>query len=215
MIRVVLFDFNGVLDKINEERIRAIEDVVEDIDVNLKKHAAEVLVDIEMFDKYNPSDTMKNIVTKAFAKFLEKKEIKNYDAEKLSDKYTKAREKYKGIQGKTENVLKYLKSKGMKLFIVSHSKKADIMHLFMKHNISDNFFDAIYSTQDLGLKKPNMEILEKIIKENNLKPESCIFIGDNIIEDMLPAKAIGMKTVLISDFVDDFISNIDDIRKLV
>ncbi len=215
MIKAVLFDFNGVLDKINEERLKSIESVLGEVDSNLKKHAAEVLVNIEMIDKYSPSDTMVKIVAKAFVKFFEKKEIRNYDAEKLSDMYMKAREKYKGIQDKAENVLKYLKDKGMKLFIVSHSKKSDILNLFLKHNISDNFFDAIYSTQDLGLKKPNIEILEKIMKENNLNPENCMFIGDNIIEDMLPAKAIGMRTVLISDFVDEFISNIDDIKKLV
>lgn len=215
MIRAVIFDFNGVLDRINEERIKAIEDVLEEINSNLKKHAAEVLVDIEMIDKYNPSDTMKNIVAKAFAKFFEKKKIKSYNAEKFSDMYMKAREKYKGIKSTVKDVLEYLKNKDMKMFIVSHSKKADILNLFLNHNISVDLFDAIYSTQDLGLKKPNIEILEKIIRENNLNPENCMFIGDNITEDMMPAKAMNMRTVLISDFVDEFISDIDDIKKLV
>ncbi len=47
--------------------------------------------------------------------------------------------------------------------------------------------------------KPSLEGFLKIMKKLGVKPGSCLMIGDNFEEDIVPAQSLGMKTALISD----------------
>ncbi len=213
-IKAVVFDFNGVLDNMNAERLNALRDVLQRVG-DFEGRAGEVLVDIEMIDRYHSTDSMRNIVTRALAKFFKKNDVHGFDPKKMAGLYAKKRKKYRKSCDGLKSVLKYLRSKGMKLFIVSHSKKADITGMFSKQGISENFFEKIYSTQELRLKKPSTEILNEMMSENGLKAGECVFIGDSVVEDLLPAKVVGMRTVLVSEFVDEFITSLRDVKKII
>lgn len=62
-----------------------------------------------------------------------------------------------------------------------------------KFNLDDLFDEIIVSSME-GLSKPEKEIYKIALKRLNAKPKECIFI-DNKLENLLPAKELGMKTI--------------------
>jgi len=61
------------------------------------------------------------------------------------------------------------------------------------------------------MKKPSIDLLEMILKDNNISKEECVVVGDDIIKDHMPAKLLGIKTVLYSKFVDKIISDFKEL----
>lgn len=60
-------------------------------------------------------------------------------------------------------------------------------------------FDVIVTSYGSKLAKPDKRIFEKIINELKLEPNECIYI-DDFTKNILPAKEIGMSTILFKDF---------------
>jgi putative hydrolase of the HAD superfamily len=50
-----------------------------------------------------------------------------------------------------------------------------------RHGVKNfnDYFDKVYYSCRLGMRKPNREIFEFVLKENNLKPEETVFIDDS------------------------------------
>lgn len=61
-----------------------------------------------------------------------------------------------------------------------------------------DYFDAIVISSDMGRRKPHPLIFLEALYRMDLEPEQAVFIGDNPYEDILGAKNVGMKTVLIT-----------------
>ena len=59
-------------------------------------------------------------------------------------------------------------------------------------------FDEVVVSCDVGIRKPNPKIYKMILKKLKLKGKSCIFI-DNQKWNLIPAKKLGMKTILFKD----------------
>jgi epoxide hydrolase-like predicted phosphatase len=53
--------------------------------------------------------------------------------------------------------------------------------LYLDHGVKnfDDYFDKVYYSCRVGLRKPNKEIFEMVLSENNLKPEETVFIDDS------------------------------------
>lgn len=47
--------------------------------------------------------------------------------------------------------------------------------------------------------KPNPAYYQEIMEKMDLNPQECLMIGNDIDEDVVPAKALGMKTFLLTD----------------
>ena len=99
-------------------------------------------------------------------------------------------------------LLKELKKK-YKLFLLSntneiHVRKFLIDKLEKAHNIRNEdwqaFFDTVYYSHDLGMRKPDHEIYHKVIELESLKPSETIFIDDTI-ENVTAAIECGWHSV--------------------
>lgn len=55
------------------------------------------------------------------------------------------------------------------------------------------FFDKVYFSHELQMRKPEPAIYEHVLKENSLKPEETLFIDDRY-ENIKAAEALGIKT---------------------
>ena len=64
-------------------------------------------------------------------------------------------------------------------------------------HISD-YFDKVYYSHELGMRKPDAEIFSHVIQANNLKPSETLFIDDMEI-NIRGAKSVGLRTVHLSD----------------
>jgi len=77
-------------------------------------------------------------------------------------------------------------------------------YLEREYNVADNnhLFEKAYYSQQMFLRKPNVEIFEQVIKENNLIPEETLFIDDSP-QHLVGAKQAGLNTLLMDKHPKD------------
>lgn len=106
--------------------------------------------------------------------------------------------------------------KEYKLILLSNTNN---MHInFIKQNVSfyEEFkacFDVFYLSQEIQLRKPNTDIFEFVLSENNLKPEECLFIDDTK-DNTVTAAIMGFKTWNIDETKEDVITLFETKKEL-
>ncbi len=60
----------------------------------------------------------------------------------------------------------------------------------------EKFFDKIYYSCEIGLRKPNADIYEFVLKENDLEAAKTLFIDDSV-QNIEAANAVGLQTILL------------------
>ena len=108
----------------------------------------------------------------------------------LSRKYIRL---YDGV---TE-LLETLKASGKKIYLLSNAQsdftRPEIILLGL-----DKYFDGIFISSEVGVKKPGVEFYEKLLKTYGITPAKSIMIGNDIKADILGAKAVGLNTLYIN-----------------
>ena len=59
------------------------------------------------------------------------------------------------------------------------------------------FFASITESYYAGASKPDLAIFHSALAKHKHAPELCVYVGDNPVNDIAPAKSIGMRTALI------------------
>jgi putative hydrolase of the HAD superfamily len=64
----------------------------------------------------------------------------------------------------------------------------------------EKYFDVLLFTEEWGREfwKPSAFAFEKLLKEMALRPEQCIYVGDNPTKDFMAPNKLGFKTVQIT-----------------
>lgn len=57
------------------------------------------------------------------------------------------------------------------------------------------YIDLVIASAEEGVAKPNKKIFEIALNKSGCEPNQAIMIGDRIDNDIVPAKALGMKTI--------------------
>ncbi|EHQ24739.1 HAD family hydrolase [Mucilaginibacter paludis] len=72
---------------------------------------------------------------------------------------------------------------------------------------NDHLFEKVYYSHLMGKRKPNADIFEQILQENNLKPEETLFIDDSP-QHLATAEKLGMQVFLMKapDTIQAFIA---------
>ncbi|MEO6301874.1 MAG: HAD-IA family hydrolase, partial [Bacteroidia bacterium] len=71
-------------------------------------------------------------------------------------------------------------------FLLSNTNEAHVTafehDLYIKHGVKNfnDYFDEVYYSCRMGMRKPDKEIFEFVLKQNDLKPEETVFIDDSI-----------------------------------
>ena len=105
-----------------------------------------------------------------------------------------------GVSGNNHEVLMAVKNK-YRTFLLSNNNEIHynwiIEYLKSTFEIEnyDTFFEKAYFSQHMRLRKPNVNIFEQVIKENNLNPEETLFIDDSP-QHIAGAKKAGLETLL-------------------
>lgn len=89
----------------------------------------------------------------------------------------------------TCQVLDYLKSKNYLIAIASTKHRHRINSILAKNEMID-FFTVIVGGEDVKNHKPDPESLQLAIDMLGVRPENCVYIGDNIV-DAKAAEAAG------------------------
>ena len=56
------------------------------------------------------------------------------------------------------------------------------------------YFDAVVTSVDVGVRKPDLLMFTTILKILNVAPQESVMIGDDRANDMCPARTLGMRT---------------------
>ena len=119
----------------------------------------------------------------------------------LSRKYIKV---YDGVI----ELLEALKASGKKIYLLSNAQSD-----FTRPEITllglEKYFDGIFISSEVGVKKPGVEFYEKLLKTYGITPAKSIMIGNDIKADILGAKAVGLNTL----YILSNISPAEDVEK--
>lgn len=63
-------------------------------------------------------------------------------------------------------------------------------------------FDKVYYSYEIGLRKPNKDIYEFVLQDNNLQPHECLFI-DDMKANLNGAGTVGMHTIWAKNPLDE------------
>ena len=97
-----------------------------------------------------------------------------------------------------EHRLKFIKQlakdNNHQLILLSNTNELHIDYI--KKNVSfyeefKNCFDQFYLSHEINLRKPNADIFNFVLTENNLKAEECLFIDDTL-ENTQTAQQLGI-----------------------
>jgi len=121
----------------------------------------------------------------------------------------------------SQEVLKELEKDNFNLAIVSNAQRI-FTDLELQQFKFHKYFDHIFISSDIGVKKPSKKFFEYALKKMKVKPEDSIFVGNDIENDVETPKKMGFKTVFLTregDFEGELDSppdfKIDDIKQLL
>ncbi len=89
--------------------------------------------------------------------------------------------------------LEYLKTK-YSLYILTNGFP-EVQYTKIRNSGLDSYFAKIITSEDAGRHKPHRRIFEYALKSVNAKKNESIMIGDNLENDILGAKNVGMDQV--------------------
>lgn len=99
------------------------------------------------------------------------------------------------IRKETPDVLRELKSMGLKIGIISNSPIAFHRRVLSRNGLL-HFFDDIVISCEVNYRKPNPKIFKIALKRLDVKPSEAVFIGDSLSVDIVGAKKAGLVAVL-------------------
>ena len=99
----------------------------------------------------------------------------------------------KKLYSDAADTLKALHNKGYRLGVIANQNLGTASRL-EKWRIRE-YFDAIIASAEIGYAKPDKRIFEKAFELAGCKADDTIMVGDRLDNDMIPAKALGMKTI--------------------
>ena len=101
------------------------------------------------------------------------------------------------IKGAVETV-RFFKDKKLKTGLISNTIFPEEFHLReLKRFDLFHLFDLILFSSKVGYKKPHPEIFNTALKRLDVQPDSAVFVGDKLEEDIGGAQKVGMKTILV------------------
>lgn len=92
-----------------------------------------------------------------------------------------------------------------KLILLSNTNELHIDSIKESLSFYDEFkdcFDKFYLSHEVNLRKPNTDIFEFVLNENNLKAQECLFIDDNK-DNIETANTLNFKTWHINPETED------------
>lgn len=88
-----------------------------------------------------------------------------------------------------------------RVFLLSNTNGIHLHHIneFMLPNLPtkrplDSYFHKAYYSHRMGKRKPDADIFEQVLEENNLLPEETLFLDDYAV-NIEGAKSLGIKTI--------------------
>ncbi|MCK5630588.1 MAG: HAD family hydrolase, partial [Nanoarchaeota archaeon] len=93
----------------------------------------------------------------------------------------------------SREVLEELRKKNIKLGLISNLA-SPYKEPFFEFGLNE-YFDEVLFSCDVGLRKTNPKIYQKMIKNLNINPSQVLMTGDNVRADVDGPRSIGMNAI--------------------
>ncbi|MHA2960510.1 HAD family hydrolase [Priestia megaterium] len=90
------------------------------------------------------------------------------------------------------------------------ASNSELMGMALKRVDIQQYFQYLFTSRELGFSKPSLDFFNKIVQTLGITPQECIMIGNDYNKDIIPAKKIGMQTILFSQVSKDANLNYTD-----
>ena len=121
----------------------------------------------------------------------------NIDDFKLSDKfgldYIKISPKQTNLFPNTIEILEYLQNK-YNLYIITNGFK-EVQFVKLKNTNLYKYFKKVFTSEMIGVQKPNSKFFEYSIKHTNSKKDESIVVGDDLNVDIIGARNFGLDQI--------------------
>lgn len=186
-VTALIFDFGGVFINLNySATIEAFQQLgIENFDVLYSQAQQSNLFDDYETGKISSQRFINGLLDYLPAKTTPNQVVAAWNAMLLD------------IEPEKVNLLEELRKKHP-VYLLSNTNEIhiDIAFRRWKQTIGQSihsYFDKIYLSHEVGLRKPNSEIFELVCRENDLNPAHTLFIDDTE-QHINGAKAIGLQT---------------------
>ena len=109
-----------------------------------------------------------------------------------------SRNKLERYEGVTET-LAAIRDSGGKVFLLSNAQR-----LFTEKELGvtglTQYFDDIFISSDLEIKKPDKNFLLALIDKHGLKKEECVMVGNEVLADVGVASAAGIDAIYLNTY---------------
>ena len=205
-LSAILFDLDGTLINSEEKFFESFRQIIEskyDYIISFEEYENN-----ELKQNANLISTLKNkgIIEKDMSQDLIMKEV-----------YAEYEKKFMELLDENEvslnfELLKQLKRKGLRLALVSTSRKKFIELLLKKLGI-ENLFEIIISRDDVKKLKPAPDAYLMALNLLNISSDSCIAFEDSE-RGIIASKNANIKTIQVNDFAKNKIKTTDICEKL-
>ncbi len=123
-------------------------------------------------------------------------------AVKIADTYTTEREKGSSLAPLTEEVLKDLRRRGIKLGLVTNGASDTQRAKINKYNLAP-LFDYILIEGEFEYGKPDERVFRHVLGKLNVEPARAWMVGDNLEFDIAPCRSLGIFSLWVNGSTDD------------
>lgn len=206
MIKVIVFDADGTLYKVNKERatkelFKFLEENVK-IDANELKECWERLKEelLASSEAKNPEKRRREYLLRKLLEYfnIPKKEIEQLVREALDLFWHIIIEDLEPKEGVME-IIENLKE-NFKLVIASEEFTKPLSNKLNKiFGDWKKYFEFLITPETTGEMKPSEKFYIIVKQRLNVLPNEVLVVGDSWERDLLPAKNLGMKTALVNE----------------
>ena len=91
--------------------------------------------------------------------------------------------------------LRSAREAGLRLGIITHGLTTKQSEKLVRLGLTDLVdHDAIFISDEVGISKPNPKLFALAARRMGLEPAECMMVGDNLTNDIAPARTLGLKT---------------------
>jgi len=164
-IACVIFDMDGTLTKTNELIFESFNHVIE-------KHAGKRLSPVEIVALFGPPEEG------GLAKVVGKKAA-GRAMDELCEYYRKHHGRLASLHPGIEDILQFLKDRGVKLAIFTGKGKRTTEITLQELKIA-HYFDLVVSGSDVLNHKPHHEGITRVIESLSINPDDVLMVGDAV-----------------------------------